>query len=175
MLGEQPVPLPDPAHHAEETRMPCSIGSCDTRIGPRQGCVSAWPRMAGLDRPWQPIEPTRPGRPVDQPGRSVSMEVAADLVELLAAVADQLASFRHIADVGGEFKQTELAACHLLFHGYVALHQCCLQHHPSPAQGGMATSQAITRSEQAGTKKRRSDDDASAKHVVGVWDHSSVG
>jgi hypothetical protein len=63
----------------------------------------------------------RAGQPVDQTVRAVGLEVAPDLVELLAAVADHLAGLRDVAEVGRQFEQAELAPCYLLFRGHVAL------------------------------------------------------
>jgi hypothetical protein len=51
---------------------------------------------------------------------AIGLEVAPDLVKLPAAAADDLAGFGHVAEIGREVEQAELAACYLLFRGYVA-------------------------------------------------------
>jgi hypothetical protein len=66
----------------------------------------------------------RPLDLVDQAGRTVGLVVAADLVELLPAVADQLAGFADIAGSSAprlnlrQLEQAELAPCYPLIRGH---------------------------------------------------------
>jgi hypothetical protein len=64
---------------------------------------------------------TRARKAVHQTIGAIGLEVAADLVELLAAVTHELAGFGDVAEVGCEVEQAELAPCYLLFRGHVAL------------------------------------------------------
>jgi hypothetical protein len=73
---------------------------------------------------------------VEQPLGAIGLEVAADLIELLAAVAHHPAGLADIAELGGQFEQTELAPCYLLLRGHVVLRSRLdgvLQLHPNPA------------------------------------------
>lgn len=54
------------------------------------------------------------GKPVDQVLGAVGLEVAADLVELLAGIAHRLAGAGNIRKFGREFEQAELAPCYLV-------------------------------------------------------------
>lgn len=61
------------------------------------------------------------GQAINQAVGAVGLEVSADRLALLAAVADHLAGLGNVAEVGGEIEQAEFAACYLLFCGHVAL------------------------------------------------------
>lgn len=56
----------------------------------------------------------RAGDPVEKAVDPVGLEVAPNLVELLAAVADDAAGRADIAKLAGELEQSELAPCYLL-------------------------------------------------------------
>ena len=58
---------------------------------------------------------------VDQARGAVGLVVAPDLVELLPAVADQLAGPADIAEVLGQLEQAELAPCYSCVRGHVDL------------------------------------------------------
>jgi len=51
------------------------------------------------------------GRPVDQPVDPIGLEAAADLVELLAAIAHQLAGLADVVGVARQLEQRQLAQC----------------------------------------------------------------
>lgn len=61
------------------------------------------------------------GRAVEQALGAIGLEIAADLVELLAAVAQQLAGLGDIAKVGGRLQQRQLASCYFVLRGHVSL------------------------------------------------------
>lgn len=124
------MPLPDPAHHAggDLDALQHQLLRYPHLRDPHRPVARMGQRViedGGLDRLGQPVGmwSARPGQPIDQTGRAVSLEVAADLVELLAAVADQLAGLGHITEVRCQLQQAQLAACYLLFRGHVALRQ----------------------------------------------------
>jgi hypothetical protein len=122
MLGQQAMALPDAAHAAGgdlEAQHQLLGDAHWAMAGMRQGMLQD--RL--LDRfrhavgkrvawAWQPI---------DQAVGTVCLEVAADLVELLAAVADHLAGLGYVAEVGRQLEQAELAPCYLLLRGNAAL------------------------------------------------------
>lgn len=123
MLGQQAVALPHPAHtargHLDAAQHQLLCHPHRAVAGMCQGVLQD--RL--LDRFGHAVgvRVARPGQPIDQPVRAVGLEVAADLVELLAAVADHLAGLGHVAEVGRQLEQAELAPCYLLFRGHVAL------------------------------------------------------
>ena len=61
----------------------------------------------------------RPLHLVDEAGGTVGLVVAADLVELLPAVADQLAGPADIAEILRQLEQAELAPCYPHIRGHV--------------------------------------------------------
>lgn len=84
-------------------------------------------------RAWQPVE---------QSVRAIGLEVAASLAVLLAAIGDHLAGFGHVAKVGPQLEQAQLATCYFLFHGHVALRRgfdVARNTILTPARSGMAT------------------------------------
>lgn len=90
----------------------------------------SWRRVAGA------------GDPVEQAVGTVSLEVAPDLVELLAAVADDAAGLADIAELVGKLEQSELAPCYLLLRGHVVLRSRLDVLHNTiltPAGSGVAT------------------------------------
>lgn len=82
------------------------------------------------------------GDPVEQTVGAVGLEVAPDLIELLAAVADDAAGLAHIAELAGKLEQSELSPCYLLLRGHVVLRSRLDVLHNTiltPAGSGMAT------------------------------------
>jgi len=85
------------------------------------------------------------GQPIDQAVGAVGLEVAADLVELLARVAHQLAGLGDVVEVARQLEQRELAPCYFVGgRGHVV----CLrgrvmsqQHHLTSTGSGTATAQ----------------------------------
>ena len=61
------------------------------------------------------------GHAVDEAVGAKGLEVAADLVELLAGIAGQFAGSGNVIEVGSELQQSELAACYLVGRGHVDL------------------------------------------------------
>ena len=58
------------------------------------------------------------GQSVDQPLGALGLEVAADLVELLARISHQFAGATDIGEIGGQLQQRELAACYFVLGGH---------------------------------------------------------
>src|SRR6516165_6543458 len=118
----------------EETWMPRSISSWATRIGPWQGWVRAWSRIAvSISAATRLTWRRAGGRAAHRRHRS---ESCADLVELLPTVADHPARLADVAEIAGELQQAQLAAGYLLVCGHVVLRsrlECCSQHHPNLA------------------------------------------
>lgn len=54
-----------------------------------------------------------------QPFRSIALEVAPDLIELLAPIAHYLTGAADIREIGGQLQQRELAAHSLVLGGHV--------------------------------------------------------
>ena len=82
------------------------------------------------------------GDPVEQAVGTVGLEVAPDLIELLAAVADDAAGFTDVAKLAGKLEQSELAPCYLLLRGHVVLRSRLDVLHNTiltPAGSGVAT------------------------------------
>lgn len=63
----------------------------------------------------------RPGQMIGQPSPIIGLEAPPDLVELLVAIADDLAGLEYVPEVGGQFKQGQRATCYLLVRGRVVL------------------------------------------------------
>jgi hypothetical protein len=63
---------------------------------------------------------------VDEPFGPERLEVAADLVELLARVAHDLACFADVVQVGGEFEEAEFPSGSLLGYSGVGGHSVLL-------------------------------------------------
>jgi hypothetical protein len=61
------------------------------------------------------------GNPIEQPLGAKGLEVPANLVALLAAVARHPASFAHLAELGGGLQQAALASCYVPLRGHVDL------------------------------------------------------
>jgi hypothetical protein len=76
-----------------------------------------------LDRGADPVGMRRAGtgQAVEQPVGAVSLEVPADLVELLARIAHHPAGLADVAELGRELEQAALAPCYLLVRGHVDL------------------------------------------------------
>ncbi len=136
--------LPDAAHPTRRHLQPAQ----DEFLGhPHQAVAGMGERVVEhrrLDLGRHPVgvRAARAGQAVDQPVGAIGLEVAPDLVELLAAVAHHLAGPADVAEFLGEFEQAQLAPCYLLFRGHVALRvggRCCSQHHQTPPEGGMTT------------------------------------
>jgi len=121
--GQEVVAAPDPAHAARrdlDALQHQFVGDPQRAVaGVLQGVVENGP----LDIPGYPVgvRPARAGQPVDQPRRPVGLEVAPDLVELLARIAHQLAGLGHVVQVRRQFEQGELASCYLVLRGHVVL------------------------------------------------------
>jgi hypothetical protein len=107
-------------------------------------------RLLGLGRQPVRVRPLRPSGFVDQPLRTEGLVVAADPVELLAAVADDPARLgdpgsgpgQAVAEVLREFEQAELSACYPCVRGHVGLLAGVggvRRHHRQPRRSGMAT------------------------------------
>jgi hypothetical protein len=86
--------------------------------GVRQGMVENGLFDLGCD-PVR-VRVLRPLHLVDETGRTVGLVVAADLVELLSAVAHELAGFADIAEILRQLEQAELAPCYPLIRGHAA-------------------------------------------------------
>jgi hypothetical protein len=69
------------------------------------------------------VRPLGAGQAINEPVSTVGLVIAADLVELLAAIAHQLAGAADVFQVLGELQQRQLAACYLLVRGHVVLPQ----------------------------------------------------
>lgn len=63
----------------------------------------------------------QPRELVEQTVGAEALEVAADLVELLTAVVDDVTGLARVAQVAGEFEHAEIASCCLLLRGHVVL------------------------------------------------------
>ena len=100
--------------------MSSSCSSCSTRCGrdaPSHGGVS-------LPRPPRPpdgVGTTRSRKPVQQTLGAVGLDVAPDLVELLARVAHYLAGPTDVIELLGQLQQRELAPCYLVLRGLFRL------------------------------------------------------
>ena len=122
MLGEQVVPAPDAAHAA----------GADLDVAERQLVRHPHRAVAGmlqgvgedrvldLGRHRVRVRPLRPLDLVDQAGGTEGLVVAPDLVELLPAVADQLAGLADVAEILRQLEQAELAPCYPHIRGHVA-------------------------------------------------------
>jgi hypothetical protein len=70
------------------------------------------------------------------------LEVAADLVELLAGITHRLAGLRKVVEIFGEFEQRELGSCYLVGCGHVgfsdANQMIGWHHHLTRSRSGMA-------------------------------------
>jgi hypothetical protein len=64
------------------------------------------------------VRSPRAGKAVDQPLGAISLEVASDLVKLLAGIAHHLAVAADVGEVCSQFQQRELAACYLVLGGH---------------------------------------------------------
>lgn len=100
VLGQQIVALPDPAHAARrdlEAPKPQFLLDAQRAVaGMRQRMVE----HGLLDLGRHPVGMRSPGagQPVDQPLGAIGLEVATDLVELLARVAHHLAGLRDVGE-----------------------------------------------------------------------------
>ena len=123
MLGGQALALPHAAHAAR--------GDLDAAQGqllgdPHRAVAGVAQRVIEdrrLDLGRHPVGvgAAGAGQPVDQPLGTKGLEVPADLVELLPAVAHHPAGLAHVAQIGGKFQQAQFAACYLLVRGHVVL------------------------------------------------------
>jgi hypothetical protein len=59
------------------------------------------------------------GKPVDQAFGAIGLEVAPDLVELLAGIAHHLAGAADIGKFALKVEQRQLATCYLVLRGHV--------------------------------------------------------
>jgi hypothetical protein len=78
-------------------------------------------RRLDLGRDPVRVRPLRAGQPVEQALGAKGLEVAADLVELLARVAHHLAGPADVLQLLGQFQQRQLAPCYLVLRGHVLL------------------------------------------------------
>jgi len=79
---------------------------------------------------------------VEQAFGAVGLEVAADLVELLTAVAHHPAGLADVAELGRQLQQAELAPCYLVGRGHVVLLRgwmVCCNFILTPPGSGVAT------------------------------------
>jgi len=123
VLGGEAMALPDPALAAR--------GDLDAAQGqllgdPHRAVAGVGERMVEdrrLDLGRHPVgvRPAGAGQPIDQPLGPLGLEVPADLVELLPAVAHHPAGLADVAEVGGKLQQAQLAPCYLLVRGHVVL------------------------------------------------------
>ena len=122
MLGQQIVPAPDPAYPARtdlHTAQRQLVGHPHRAVGRvRQGVIED--RLLDLGRHPVRVGTLGPLHLVDQALGAEGLVVAADLVELLPAVADQLAGLADVAEILREFEQAELAPCYPCVRGHVA-------------------------------------------------------
>ena len=120
VLGQQTLALPDPAHAPsgylkalqaqlllDPQRTVAGMDECVVE----HGLLDLGRDPVGMRSAWS-------GQPVDQPFGTIGLEVAADLVELLAGVTHQLAGAADIGEVGGQLQQRELATCYLVLGGH---------------------------------------------------------
>lgn len=105
VLGQQVVPAPDPAHTAGAHVDPLQVqvlGDAQAALG-RVGEAVVQNGLLDLVRHPVRVRALRAGQAVDQPVRPVGLVVAADLVELLTAVAGDLAGLADVAHFVREF------------------------------------------------------------------------
>ena len=123
VFRQQVVPAPDPAHPAGADLQAAQgqlVGDPHRAVGRvRQGMVED--RRLDLGGDPVRVRVPRPLHLVDQAGGTVGLVVAADLVELLPAVADQLAGPADVAEILRQLEQAELAPCYPLIRGHVDL------------------------------------------------------
>ena len=112
--------LPDPADPSRgdlDALEPQFLLDADRAVaGMHQGVVEHG--LLDLGRHPVGVRSLGAGQAVDQPLGAIGLEVASDLVELLARIAHHLAGAADIGEVGGEFQQRELAACYLVLGGH---------------------------------------------------------
>jgi hypothetical protein len=123
VLGEQAVALPDAAHAAGRD---LQAAQHELLRNPQRAVAGMGERVVEhrlLDLGNHPVGVRRAGagQAVEQAVGAVGLEVAPNLIELLARVAHHAASFADVAELGGELEQAALAACYLLLRGHVAL------------------------------------------------------
>lgn len=120
VLGEEVVALPDAAHAAGgdlEALQPQFLFDPERAMaGMGEGVIED----RGLDLGRDPVRVRTlgAGQPVDQPLGAIGLEVAADLVELLARVAHHLAGAGNVGQLARQFEQRELATCYLVLAGH---------------------------------------------------------
>jgi hypothetical protein len=88
------------------------------------------------------VWPAGAGQPVEQAFRAIGLEVAADLVKLLARIAHDFAGSRNIGQFGGKIEQAELATCYLIGGGHRSSPvrvMGCLATPSNPLRSGPAT------------------------------------
>lgn len=105
--GQQAVALPDPAHAAGRD---LDAAQYQLLRHPQRTVAGMFERMVEdrlLDLGRHPVRVRAlgAGQPVEQPVGAIGLEVAADLIELLARIAHQLAGVGDVAEVGGELQQ----------------------------------------------------------------------
>jgi len=123
MLGQQAVPAPHAAYAGRDHLQAFE----HQLLGDAQGAVAGMGQAVLEDRlldlGGHPVGVGRAGarHAVEQPVGAVGLEVAADLVELLAGIAHHLAGLADVPQVAREFEQAQLAPCYLLVRGHVVL------------------------------------------------------
>ena len=111
-------------------------------------------RRLDLGRDPVGVRPARAGQAADQPLGAVGLEVAADLVELLARVTHDHAGLGDVVQLLGQLQHRQLAAATLSFvvMSFSGLRDGCLDNTilprsgaawPHPPSAGMANCQAI--------------------------------
>ena len=138
------MPLPDAAHAAGGDLYPLQAQFLLDAHGAVAGIGQCVIEHGLLDFGGDAIgvRPLRAGQTVDEAVGPIGLEVAPDLVELLAGVAHHLAGAADVGELRGEFEQRELAACYLVLRGHVGLPiglEGCLATPSNPPESGMAT------------------------------------
>src|SRR6266849_3073801 len=107
VLGEQAVALPHPAYasgrHLNALEPELLLNPGRAVAGIRERMVED--RLLDLGRDPVRMWSLGAGQPIDQPLGPVSLEIAADLVELLATIAHHLAGTADVGEVLSELQQ----------------------------------------------------------------------
>jgi hypothetical protein len=121
MLGQEIVAAPDTPHPARR-----DLDAAQRQlVGDPHGAVAGMLQRVGqnrlLDLGRYPVGMRSPGagQPVQQPLGTIGLEVAPDLVKLLARIAHDLAGLADVGQLASQFEQAQLASCYLLLRGHV--------------------------------------------------------